>query len=74
MTNCRERKKARGMGHSNNMTRSYVCDLTAGKEGRRACSRLSRRQAVTDRSADRNGLKDAHGALREGERKEREYS
>ena len=47
----------RGEGHSNNMTRSYVCGLTGRKEGGQS---VRRRQAVTDRSADRSGLRDAH--------------
>ena len=36
------------------MTRSYVCDLTGKEDSQSASS-----QAVTDRSADRNGRKDA---------------
>ena len=41
------------------MTRSYVCGLTGREEGGQS---VRRRQAVTDRSADRSGLRDAHVA------------
>ena len=49
------------------MTRSYVCDLTGKEDSQSASS-----QAVTDRSADRNGLKDAQLCSRseKGEKRE----
>ena len=54
------------------MTRSYVCGLTGRREeGGQSVRRRRRRQAVTDRSADRSGLRDAHVARdigREGDK------